>query len=899
MVDQHTKVIAYVGDNTNILRKQKQIVDANRRMAKIMGKNFSRVTDVIGQDFDKMSRTYKKAFDPATGKEYLKTVDSTSQRVKLLNGKMGTLTKTVHDQGKTTQKTAYSFRELGKNTVSLKDNIKRLASRAAITIPVWMALRGAVMGATRAMSNGLKNIIEYDKQLQRLRKNLQGTSQEVEQNFKKAEKIITDFSIKTGKSTEDITRAIQRFATVGFEYETAMEAGLDATRLSILLFGEAEGTANAFARSMRVLVSDIDNGEKSAKEIAEAFALTSELYEVNAFELKELNSGMEKFAGTAKSMNFTTAETITLLAALSTRGLNAERAGRLLRTTMTKMESKFGDISKVLGIKVNPEMDRTYDVFMKVINAIALLKKKSGAISPELTEAISAMFGGVRQGEVVRDLIADIDKVNEAFKKFTKARPDINKFRQDVEGMNDALFRQSEIWTNLKKETGKAFVKAITGGEEFTRTIKDGTSQLLVLKDILEIVGDDINSLFAFNFGMPIGVILKGFKEIADESSNIHQEIVKGLRGELGRKEIIDVLARIKIGMEDKTFEVSQHTINALHKQIKKQMDLKLEESPIEADLRIKGKKLEYERKKSLKFELKRQKTSEVLLKDELERMKILGASNSELIEAEIYYTKGLNLHREDNDILRKKLEYERSIKQEIENQKQVLIGSRLEMLKLQGATSLQLIERKKLLEESYGINRNKMEQLNLELNIQKEITKEKLEQDKVSSETLKLYKISQKYGITAAKGALAVLRGERGYEKLEKEPYGKVKEALEEFFPALLEARKAALYFAEGFGRYMPIKEKGYQQRVREQIYRTETGAYTQRDIPISPMAKMPSIDLKLPKIETRIENVKIELKKVLKKEDLTGQILDDLAIALKDNPSIKESVENIIENY
>jgi len=1004
---QHTHVTAYIADNTDILRKQKQIEDANRRMAKVMGKSFSRVTDVIGKDFDKMSKQFK-VVDKKTGEESIRTLDSVSQKVKLLNGNMGVLTRTVTDQGKKTQKNAYSFRELSSNmsesekisrrlagqssqlatnfghvtdvnrkfgkelknvgnvshlinknitkvsgntrtfgsivatsngkvlqltetlkktpagvqkvsrsvqdvtskyrnmgqatqkagahTVSFTENMSRLAKRAIMTIPIWFAIRGSIMGVTRVMKGGTKDIVEFDKQLQRLRKNLQGTPQEIDQNFKKAEKTITDFSIKTGKSTEDITRAIQRFATVGFEYETAMTAGLDATRLSILLFGEAEGTANAFARSMRVLVSDVDNGEKSAKEISEAFALTSELYEINAFELKELNSGMEKFAGTAKSMNFSTAETITLLAALSTRGLNAERSGRLLRTTMTKMESKFKDISKVLGIKVNPEVDRTYDVFMKVINAIALLKKKSGAISPDMTEAISAMFGGVRQGEVVRDLIADIEKVNEAFKKFTKARPDVNKFRQDVEDMNDTLFRQVEIWNNLRKETSKGFMKNLLGGKEFTKTIKDGTSQLLIFKDALEIVGDNLNTLFAFNLGAPMGVVFKGIKRMADESAQINQDIVKGLRGELGREEIIEVLAKIKVGTERGIIDISPQTTDALHRQIKEQIEDKLKRSSIEADVKVQENLMGINKKDSLKFELKRQKTSEILLKNELKRMKILGASNSELLDAEIYHIKKLNLHREEDAILSKKLERERAIEQEVKNQKQILINHQLEILKMQGANNRQLLEKKGILREFYDIDTGRLEQIKDEYELQRAITKEKMEQGKVSSETLKLYKLSLKYGTGTAERALGFLRGETKYPKKDMgwDERSKLKKALDEFFPSVVEARKAFDYFAEGAGRNVPTKEKGvYPYRKPQELYRTELGQWIQRDKPIQPtITSIPLTDIKLPKIETNVGNVKIELKKILTKKDLSSEIVDSLSKALK--PFVEDTIEN-----
>lgn len=577
------------------------------------------------------------------------------------NGKFYQLTETIKRTPEGIQKVdrsvkevSQSFAEGSKNTVSLGQNIARLASRAALTIPLWLALRGAVMGFIRGVSDGYKNLIEFDKALQKLKKNLQGTPEEIARNFEVAKKEITDFSIKTGKSTEDITKAIQRFATVGFDYATAMKAGIDATKLSIVLFGEAEDTANAFARGMRVLVTDVNNTKRSQQEIAGAFALTSELYETNAFELNELSGGLEKFAGTAKSLNFTTQETLTLLAALSTRGLNAQRAGTLLRTSTQKLEENLHKVSNVLGVEINPNMDRTYDVFVKVINAIAKLNKST--ISPEVSEAIAELFGGVRSGEPVRDLIADIENVNIALNKFSKAKPDVAKFNAEFEEMNRETFQLQARLSNLGKEAWKAFIEGILGGKELNKTLRVLVNTLDDVQKSAKLLGKTLNVIGKLaRLGIAPGSFIPNIGKDIAEVKTLKKEIKSALKGDKTAEEYqVLVTAVAEINKRKKKDIIPKEQVELLKTLMEQKLAEEMEADGITVDPQVK-----------VKFEKKRVDLAELLLKYELDKQKALGVSNSELIKAEMHARKLLNIEGEMLDKKERQLQLEKAIAEE------------------------------------------------------------------------------------------------------------------------------------------------------------------------------------------------------------------------------------------
>jgi len=666
-----TKVIRYIADTTSVKRSLVSLRLANMKIAKAFGEDFSKATKTYGQSLKDVTRVSGQLNN---------SVEKTTQNIKTADGRFGKLIQTTTRMKDGNKKVTTSFKEMDKSTASLGANVGRLMSRAALTIPIWLALRGAVMGTISAFKNSVAGIIKYDKALQKLKKNLQGTPEEITKNFNRARDAITRFAVETGKDTDAITNAIQRFATVGFDFETAMSAGFDATRLSILLFGEAEETANAFARSMRVLVTNTKDSAKTQEEIAEAMTLTSELYEVNAFVLKELNGGLEKFAGTAKTMGFTIAETITLLAALSTRGLNAERAGRLLRTTTQKLEMNLAKVASVLGIKVNPAVDRTFDVFVKVTNAISKLKSEAGTISPAVSQAIGELFGGVRGGEPIRDLIADMGNVNEAFDKFLSARPDIGKFRNDVEEMNDTLFRQVEIFHNLNKETGKAFITGVVQGDNFIDALDKINTRIAVAQKNSEKWGTTLIAAFqAISvFGWPVALerLLKfatkeqaGFQARFEALGELAGEGLKKGLSKTRLDDAIKELARLRTDLRlSDVVKPDAETLKGLD-EIENAFIKIGSATELTADnLEEVQKNLVNIASGAIQIEksfVNISKLNEIILKDVLTRMKSAGALNSELTKTEIKLRKQFNIQGEWNDEIERQLLLERQISEE------------------------------------------------------------------------------------------------------------------------------------------------------------------------------------------------------------------------------------------
>ncbi|HUU88104.1 MAG TPA: phage tail tape measure protein, partial [Candidatus Glassbacteria bacterium] len=441
-----------------------------------LGTNFSKLTDVNAKFSKELAGVGQASFIVKNGltsvsgdtSKFSSVVATADGKILQLNE---TITRTpdglqkvnrsVKDLTDQYNKQGQPVKDLDKNTVSLGENIARLAKRAALTIPLWLVLRGAVTGVISTFKNGLKDINDFDRALQKLRRNLSATSTDLEGDFKTIKDAIVDFSVRSGESVEDITNAIQRFATVGFTLEESLKGGVEATKLAVTLFGDAEETANAFARSLRVLTENVtDSGEKQ-RLIGEALAFTDKLWKTNAFEVKEFSGNLQKFAGTANIANLSINDTIALLATLSTGGL-ANRAGRLLRSTLLKSLADIDKINQQLQLGFDPKNQTTIDFILLMVQRLQELRTV-GNVPAELADTLGELFS-VRGTEVV----AALTSLEKTLKANIALRPDVQGFEKDFEDQTEQVNRLTKRITNLNKEFGRAFVAGVVGGDDFT-----------------------------------------------------------------------------------------------------------------------------------------------------------------------------------------------------------------------------------------------------------------------------------------------------------------------------------------------------------------------------------------------------------------------------------------------
>jgi len=177
-----------------------------------------------------------------------------------------------------------------------------------------------------------------------------------------------------------------------------------------------------------------------------------------------------------------------------------------------------------------------------------------------------------------------------------------------------------------------------------------------------------------------------------------------------------------------------------------------------------------------------------------------------------------------------------------------------------------------------YGINQDRMSLLQNELSLQREITKERLNQNELSGESIKLFEIAQKFGTGVAFDITKFLQGTAPVSAFEVGgKFSNLMSILEQYFKSELTQRKAMEFFFKGAGQGIPIDER----------------------TAIRDFQPLPLTALQLPEIKTNIESIKVEIKQALEKGQISEYIIEELANAIRTNGIVQQAIDEQIEDY
>jgi TP901 family phage tail tape measure protein len=999
-------IIRYLSDIKGAVDGAKQVEAINIKTAKNIQDNYGQAVKIIGKlpEQTKFSIIEKGEFagsikQVTTLGEVVETTKGkflqfTEVQTKI-GGKLLSTSKNVADVTSQFKQTGLETAKASKWFSDFGNNIKQLAGRAILTIPVWLALRAAIMGFFGGIRSGFSDLIKFDLELQKIRNNLQGTAREVDASFRKIRTAITQASKESGISTEELAGAVKQFATLGFSAEESLQGALGASRLSIALFGDASETAGAFAKALNILIDRSAGAKSAVDQMNEAFALTSQLEETNNFEIKNVTEALDKFAGTAAGVGLTMNQTLAILAALGTAGRQGSEGATLLSTSFNQLLSNIPKISKSLGIVVGAGED-TFTIFKKIIDKIAELNQtpvgKTAAIS-----AIGDIFGGARGIKIVQSLIA----VKDILDKNIATLPSFSALLSKVDRTMNSESRQAEILGNKLKEMSKAFVSAALGSEDFTKSLVQINRAITGLTEGLKGAGTLIHAIFdnlglvagtaflikfkavttvqallsniiaseaavntalagfgfrtATSFSTSFLTVLRGIispmsiiaavggKILADSlidswAIRIRErnqtildgadKIIDGMKGKLSNIELTSLIENLTLKLKPGDLAGAKE-IGALRKKLEEQMNKEITIKPnvnIEPTFTFKeqqdfAKKIlenyiqilsvqgasntelqkarilgidqlqivedtvallnnQYDLSQNILIEqLELNKIrKQGMINTELKLLEIQGASRSEIIQTRIELEKIAKQNQDITSLTKNRLELDEAIR--VENAelgkigKNQLIENQLELLRLYGATEVQLLQHKATIEKMNGIGQGREDLLRKELSLNQEITKEKLNQNRVSSDYLKIAQIAQKYGVSTARKATEFLRGEAPIEQFQRGgSWQELMPILQEFFAAQVEQQQAQKFFFEGAGIGLLPEQ---QRRV------TET-------------PNIPLESIRLPEIKTQIDNININVKKILAADETTQLIIDTLAEAVRTNEEIKRRIGEI----
>lgn len=808
-----------------------------------------------------------------------------------------------------------------KKGAAASNDLMKALKRAAVVAPVWLALRSVMMKVIRTITDGHKAWAEWDKALIKAKAVIHTTSMDISSAYIRLQDEVEKLSLKTGISLDKITNAFFRFGTLGIDFEESLAGMNAAVNISLALGGNLEQVVRPLAFAYDLLGDTMDQTIPVSERLEQLGSKMFGIWKINAFEIDGFSQALINFLPTANAMNFSFDETLALLAAMSSSAILAGRGGRLLRQSVLRLTANMGKLASQLGLFVNPQLESSNEILLKVLKRIKELGE-SGTVE-KAGEALTAIFGGARMGEAARGLISVFDLIQENI-DITSASGDVldkqmKAYADRLKEVEDSLHRQLEIGKQLSTQLGRVFLKGIFGGDEFAETIKNINKAKKGMLPIIELIAKTTKDYF-------VGGVTHGSRYLAmlqvirkeTELAKVPtpEEAATGMkfRPELGRYTTEWTEEDLKTYKEEET----------LVKRIKYENQIKLnllEESLKITKLEAKGlsksqvayKKLTAEVRERVKqfnelddleklgYEKLKEKQILLLLEGR-EHEKILALTNDKIIGQDKL-----------NQLAKMQVDYESAAIKERQSAIKLLVAHEMNLLKIKGASNRQIIEATMAMNEQLGINNKGLALLKNQLALEKEITNEKTNQTKISSESVKLYEISQKYGISYAKELGKWLRG---LISLKDTRLDKTKQIAEEYFKSRVQAEKAIRFFKESGvfgGRGILTKEKATARALAPKVVvEMVDGVMKSRKIPrvldiqkraeeILPKISMP--DLKLPAITTNIAkieiNVRAALKEALSEQGISKNILDSLAEAIKTNPKITEAIDERIEKY
>ena len=498
-----------------------------------------------------------------------KIIDTSSTRSIDKNGKVTKKSIIVwRNLEKQIHRTTLSFNESGKHigtttgridvankaTVTMGQNMARLAKRAALTIPVWLLLRGALTGIISSIREGMQYWMELDAQIEKAKGTMTGYVGNIEDAVGKVKAALIELSNLTGTSMEEGAKAFYRFSTVGIPYEEAIAGMEAATKGAMVMFGDADKQASILARVINQLGDNFDASVSNTERYNLAMAQQVKLWKSNAFEADGMAESLMKFLPTADQMNIKVEETIALLATLNSASMVAGRGGRLLKTGLNKFVLNISEVASSLGLFID-KSESVFETFMRVLKKIKELNDAAGKGVPlEARAAMSDLFGGARGGEVISALIGLYDKLQVNLESLMGAHDNgastMREFAEDVDRVSKSLYIQGQKIKELKARIPMLFLQGVLGGEEFADTL----AKLVVL---LQDISDN-----AYKAGKAFRELAKVWKFLQDITGVTATRKWTNNTREKAEKQLDDLIKR----MSDKGVTMKSTTINMVSK---------------------------------------------------------------------------------------------------------------------------------------------------------------------------------------------------------------------------------------------------------------------------------------------------------------------------------------------
>ena len=288
------------------------------------------------------------------------------------------------------------------NTASagLGKGIARLAGRALITIPIWMALRGIFTALTGAIKDGIKEWVELEKEMGRVSTVTRGT----EAQLNSLRDAIITFGAGSSRSFKETATAMYALGSAGLNVKEQLTGFNHIMNLAVGTFGNVEQAAKLVAGSYNVFGNSLDGAITSSAKMQHISDMLAYTYSTQQVELSEIANAMTYVASIGSLVNVSFDTLVTTIGTLNTGMLKGTKSGTALMNALIRVAQK-GDKLADLGVVFDPSKPLDF------VDIVTQLSEKYGDTALSLTSLKEIMDTfGRRGGRAIAQLIADFDR---------------------------------------------------------------------------------------------------------------------------------------------------------------------------------------------------------------------------------------------------------------------------------------------------------------------------------------------------------------------------------------------------------------------------------------------------------------------------------------------------------
>ena len=824
--------------------------------------------------------------------------------------------------------------------------------RAAIVAPIWMIMRSAMMLVFKTFTDQVKFLVDFETAMTRIKIVGKGTAEEykllagslvaLSHAYGTSSAEAATAAVLFAQQGRNVRDTITLTATamlaskiLGTDIKTAvddMTAAVEGFQLGV---GDSTKIVDKWInveKQFAVTSKDLADATKVAGAAANQLGITMDQFlgDVTAIIEVTRKSGAEA----ARGLTFIYARLLTSAKTtieqiakvpfyLDKTGQSTNVVGTSLRSISSILEDLAGkwsglDTKEKLSIATSLGSKRQMTVLY------ALMQNYNTSLDARIAGLTSA--GAAEKAfNLIQDTTAyKIQQLGSAWNVFTAAIANTDGFKSSISAFDQIILG---ITTLINYKAGYA---AITTKENVAMQLSNDTAlnQVKSLEELLTVrqklakapqTDDNINRMKLIQGAIDAISAKEPKIKIAIDTGNPEElksviqkrltalenmKVRISLLPEFGPQEaaiqdrIESIKAEISMGVgKKKNIELSKQLIAEESKLKQIYAD---EEKAVQSQLKI-NKGLEASKKEILDNSQSEEELAEELTLQEIEKLDIAQKLNLAKESGLLTETELLNL--EEELITSSKYQYEAhkealKIKEveskmasaELKDSKD-LIDNELELLKIRGANSSQLFAVESALKmQLYGTDAVK-NSLQYQFELEKQITKEKMNQVEMSSDSLALYKLAQKYGADAAKEVAQLLSGQQTPKGFENRAGTSAKAGYAEFFASRKEAEDAATYFglqggrggyAEGAGINIPEKDIGKTRSVEEM--RRQYGIKTASELTTRPVT---------------IQSIQVNVTPSEDKTKSAEQMQIDIANAIRTDSKVKQAIEERIAEF